>query len=378
MLSVGPVRSGKTFANMVGFLLFTQSLAESFEHLILGKNVDTLESACIKPMMKLAEGLGVDSHYRAHKSWLRVGSQEYHCRGGESELSAKQIQGLTCHSGLFDEVTLFPRSFYEMGLSRLSFSDSKLWASCNPEGPTHYIKKALDDGKFDKVFDFQFKDNPTLSVETRRRLETLYDGVFYERKIKGVWAAAEGLIFPNFKLTTTAGPYSLKKTAIGVDVGNSSTSALLCLATYENDKHRIIDETTLKGRRGSGRTDDEICQAVAKMAVDHDSEIVIIDPSAASTYEALRAFPQRKWRVKRAKNAVIPGIRHCGAALASGKVTIDPKCKNLIEELEGYQWGPEERPIKANDHHCDAIRYVIMNEVKRARNFGPVLLPAGL
>ena len=381
LLSCGPVRSGKTFANTLGFLLFTQSLDQPYEHLILGRNQDTLDSACIKPMTKLAEALGVDSHYRPHKSWLRIGRQEYHVRGGENTASASAIQGLTAHSGLFDEVTLFPRPFFEMGLSRLTFPDSKLWASCNPEGPVHFIKTDfMDAGKFDAVFDFEFKDNPALSKETRQRLESLYAGVFYERKIKGVWAAAEGLVFPIFKITQSppGRGSKLKSCALGVDVGNATTSAILAMQNYQNDKHRIIDERTLRGKRGSGRTDDEIVQAVAEIAAEHGAEVVIVDPAAASTIEALRAYPQRKWRVKRAKNQIIPGVRHTGAALASGKVTISPKCKELIKELEGYQWGENEKPKKENDHHADALRYLCMSEVKRAMNYGPIPLPHGL
>ena len=151
----------------LGFLLYSQSQPKPYEHLICGKNADTLESAVIKPMMKLAKGLGVDSHYRPHKSWLRIGRQEYITRGAENNASAAAIQGITAHSGLFDECTLYSRDFWEMALSRLTFHDSKAWASCKPEGPGHYLKTDfLDAGKFDAAFDFGFEDNPSLSKKT--------------------------------------------------------------------------------------------------------------------------------------------------------------------------------------------------------------------
>jgi phage terminase large subunit len=43
---------------------------------------------------------------------------------------------------------------------------------------------------------------------------------------------------------------------------------------------------------------------------------------------------------------------------------IHPRCKNLIEELEGYRYADKkgksnikEEPIKLADHACDALRY---------------------
>lgn len=384
LLSCGPVRSGKTFANVLGFLLYTQSQPKPLEHLILGKNVDTLTSAVIKPLREIAKGLGVDSHFRPHKSWLRIGKQTYHVRGGESNASAGAIQGLTCHSGLFDECTLYPREFWEMGLTRLSLPGSKLWASCNPEGPLHFIKTDfLDAGKFDRVYEFDLdKDNPSLTKDYIERTKSTYQGVFYERKIKGVWAAAEGLIYPLFKTAHIFSPGAgakLTRSAISVDVGNATTTAILCGKAYSTNRAHICDEKKLEGRRGSGRTDDEIVQVVSEMAEAHDAEIVICDSAASSTIAALQSHPKRKFKVKRARKEVIPGIRHTGAALASGKVKISPKCQETIKELQSYQWAQgTEKPLKQNDHFCDALRYYTMSEIKRTINPGPVPLPAGL
>ena len=164
-------------------------------------------------------------------------------------------------------------------------------------------------------------------------------------------------------LTRTWG--KLKRVAIALDVGNASTTAILCGKTYSTNRAHIYDEKTLKGKRGSGKTDDEIVQAVAEMASEHDAEIVIVDSAASSTIEALKSYPQRKWKVKLAKKQVIPGIRHTGAALASGKVQISPKAQETIKELQGYQWGKDEKPLKQDDHHCDALRYYTMSEIKR-------------
>ena len=379
LLSCGPVRSGKSFACMIGFLLYTQSLDESFEHLILGKNKEALKSAIVQPMMQYGRALGAEAYFRDHKSWLKIGRQEYHVRAGaEGSNAARQIQGLTCHSSLLDEAALFPPDFFNMGLSRCSHENSKIWCSTNCEGPSNFLKKDwIDRGKFDVLFDgesaFSFSDNPSLDARTRARLESSFHGIFHDRKIKSLWAAASGVIFEHFRIVQSIG-VQIKSTALSVDVGNGTISAILAMQNLQNEKHHLADEIQLKKA-----SDDEIVEAVRAMAIKHNAERVIVDPSAVSTIQALRADKEKgNWRIRKAKNAVLPGIRHLGAALQSQKLTISPKCEKLTRELGGYVWGENEKPKKENDHSIDCARYLSMSEIKRTINHGPVALPAGL
>ena len=48
---------------------------------------------------------------------------------------------------------------------------------------------------------------------------------------------------------------------------------------------------------------------------------------------------------------------------------ISPRCDKLLTEIDSYVWDEspaarnEDKPVKANDHGCDALRYwVMMNE----------------
>jgi hypothetical protein len=42
------------------------------------------------------------------------------------------------------------------------------------------------------------EDNPSLSAEVLERYKSMYSGVFYDRYIKGLWVAAEGLVYTVF------------------------------------------------------------------------------------------------------------------------------------------------------------------------------------
>src|SRR5574343_599291 len=40
------------------------------------------------------------------------------------------------------------------------------------------------------------------------------------------------------------------------------------------------------------------------------------------------------------------------------RLTVNPDCKNTINEFESYIWKPnKDEPVKENDHAMDAIRY---------------------
>jgi phage terminase large subunit len=60
---------------------------------------------------------------------------------------------------------------------------------------------------------------------------------------------------------------------------------------------------------------------------------------------------------------------------ALGKLLINKKCRYLINELLGYVWDEkaaehgDERPVKTNDHNCDALRYGIATVVYSKRRF---------
>lgn len=93
--------------------------------------------------------------------------------------------------------------------------------------------------------------------------------------------------------------------------------------------------------------------------------MVVIDPSAEGFILQLKEDAPRL-RIRRADNAVLEGIQLVASALDAGILMIHPRCKHLIDEIQGYSWDPkaqlhgEDRPVKTADHACDALRYALM------------------
>ena len=86
----------------------------------------------------------------------------------------------------------------------------------------------------------------------------------------------------------------------------------------------------------------------------------IIDPSAASFITLLSR--RKGYLVSHADNDVRDGIRETATCLRNGRIKISSKCRNLLNEMQGYVWDDssgEDKPIKVNDHAADALRYFV-------------------
>lgn len=95
---------------------------------------------------------------------------------------------------------------------------------------------------------------------------------------------------------------------------------------------------------------------------------MIVDPSAASFITKLR---ERRYRVIKADNDVLNGIRETQTAMNSCEIKFTPGLTNLFKEFASYVWDDkasqkgEDKVVKAHDHAMDAMRYFVMQVIKR-------------
>ena len=110
------------------------------------------------------------------------------------------------------------------------------------------------------------------------------------------------------------------------------------------------------------KTDSQYADDMAAFMGDDPEFIcsIIVDPSAASFIQELRG---RGYQVIGADNNVLDGIRVMNTFFANKKLMIHERCKGLIDELHSYVWDDkatahgEDKPVKEQDHGCDATRY---------------------
>jgi PBSX family phage terminase large subunit len=287
-----------------------------------------------------------------------------HLVGASDERAVSKIQGSTLATAYVDEAATVPSVFWRMLLSRLSIPGAQLLATCNPEGPAHWLKKEfIDNSTLDlKHFHFTLYDNPSLDESYKENLKKEYTGVWYKRYILGEWTVAHGLVYDsldedNFYDESICNPAYY---VAGLDYGTTNPTACVIAAINPNayPQIQIIDEYYYDGaKHGRAKTDSELADDIKTFIGSRPVQSLFIDPAAASLKLELR---RRDLPVVDALNDVVTGIKITSKFIAGKNLVIHNSCRKLKEELYGYAWDPKaadrgfDKPVKQNDHACVA------------------------
>ena len=364
----GAVRSGKTMAMGLSFFLWAMTCFDGQRFGICGKTIESLRRNVLAEILPKLEGLGGKWKEKRSENLLTVQfrgrENRFYIFGGRDESSASLIQGITFAGVLLDEVALMPRSFVEQACARCSVTGSRLWFNCNPAGPSHWFYRTWiqeAEGRNALRLHFTMEDNPSLSEQIRERYRRLYTGVFYRRFILGEWAQAEGRVYDFFSGDMVGkAPASCDKWYISCDYGTVNPTSMGLWGRNGESWYRVKEFYFSSRQQQRQMTDEEYAEALKKLAGGRPITAVIVDPSAASFMEVLR---RRGWRVKKAVNDVISGIRLTSDCLKNGKIVICEGCNDCIREMEEYVWDlsseGRERVKKEHDHAMDDMRYFV-------------------
>jgi len=320
----------------------------------------------LEELLPLLENMGFHCEQKVSRNILevRLGGRKntVYLFGGRDESSAALIQGITLAGALLDEVALMPRSFVEQTVARCSVTGSKLWFSCNPESPAHWFyREWICKAEEKKALRLQFRmeDNPGLSEEVLERYKTMFQGTFYRRFVLGEWVAAEGLIYDFFDESFVGeAPEGLSEWYISCDYGTLNPTSMGLWGKKDGVWYRVAEYYYDARAERKQKTDEEYADELARLAGGRDVRAVIIDPSAASFCETLR---RRGWRVRKADNQVLSGIRTTARLLKQRKLVICRECEDAVREFALYRWEEQgdgqDRVRKEDDHAMDEIRY---------------------
>lgn len=382
IIADGAIRAGKTLCMSLSFVLWAMTTFNGESFAMCGKTVGSFRRNVLFWLKIMLYGRGYHCEEKRSDNLVIIsrGDTEnyFYIFGGKDERSQDLIQGITLAGVFLDEVALMPESFVNQATGRCSVDGSTMWFNCNPEYPSHWFKvnwidKAKDKGLL--YLHFTMDDNLSLSEKVKERYKRMYTGVWYERFILGLWVLAEGLIYPMYRDAIADPPDGQMPSeyCLSIDYGTQNAFSAGLWGKYGHVWWRV-DEYYYSGREtGVQKTDEEYAQDLNKwleplFSPDEKTGIAryneyqklptIIDPSAASFIVLLRK--RGNYKVLQADNAVADGIRETATALKLGLVKISPKCANWKKEAEGYVWdkkATEDKPVKANDHAMDEMRY---------------------
>jgi len=371
----GAVRSGKTLCTGLSFFCWAMSSFRDRNFALCGKTIVSVRRNLLEELLPLLERMGFRCEQKVSRNILKVRlggrTNTFYLFGGKDEGSAAHIQGITLAGALLDEVALMPRSFVEQAAARCSVTGSKLWFSCNPESPGHWfyrewILKAEE--KRALRIPFAMTDNPGLSDEVLERYRTMFEGTFYRRFVLGEWVAAEGLVYDFFNEDYVSQPPEgeAEEWYISCDYGTLNPTSMGLWGRWKDRWYRVAEYYYDAREEHRQKTDEEYADALAELAGGRQITAVVADPSAASFIETLR---RRGWRVKKADNQVLSGIRLTAHLLKERRLVICAGCADAIREFGLYRWEEhtdgQDRVRKEHDHAMDEIRYFAATIVGR-------------
>ena len=362
----GAVRSGKTLCMGLSFFCWAMRSFRGQSFGLCGKTVTALRRNLLNTLAPVLRELGFQWEEKVSQNKVTVrfggGENTFYLFGGKDEGSAALIQGITLAGVLLDEAALMPRSFVEQACARCSVEGSRLWFSCNPEGPEHWfykewVQKAEERNAL--YLHFTMEDNPALSPRMIRRYARSFSGTFYRRFVLGEWVAAEGRVYDFFdeSFVRPVPEGEMEQWRISCDYGTVNPASFGLWGKKNGVWYRVKEYYYDSRAEKRQKTDGEYADELEKLAGGRNIRKVVVDPSAASFIELLR---RRGWTVEKADNDVLAGIRTTAELLRKGELVICAPCTDAIREFSLYCWDEKavgDRVKKIHDHAMDDIRY---------------------
>ena len=368
----GAIRSGKSMSIAYGFLRFMHEFRPGTRFLIAAPEVTQIKEVQLAYIEQACNELGV--YYEGHKATrktLKVGPYIIHTQNARQVGNDAAIKGLSFGGTWIDEAAECDPAFIKTVIGRHLVKDitPKIILSCNPKGARHWLKKDyIDKAGINpdiKRIQFELADNPTMDDKFIRMVKSTLTGAALQRDVFGQWVDEEGLIYPNvIPVELKDLPLPVARYFLAVDYATSSVTSALLIGGYEDGTFAVLDEWRHDARKAlTGElTSEEQADRILSWVGDRTLKSVVIDPSAAPLRVAIkRVFTGVP--ILKGKNDVVPGIQLTKALLANGTLKIASNCKDVLDEIGQYSWDEkaaekgEDKPIKMNDHACDALRY---------------------
>lgn len=386
---IGSVRSGKTYISAMKFSLFVVAVApKEQEFLFVGKTLTTLKRNVLNLILSFV-GRNNFRYSIAKKEGVLFG-HKIHLEGANDETSEQKIRGMTLAGAYCDEITLYPQSFVQMLLSRLSVPNAKLYATCNPDSPSHFIKtEYIDNEELNKsVWNFLLTDNTFLPKEYVESITKEYSGVFYNRFILGQWVRAEGVIYtlfaddPSAFLLPVDQSYDdIIKINIGVDFGGSrSATSFVCTGFTRGLRNVIILESERHPEELTPDGLNDIFVEFAEKCLNKYGKPIDVyaDSSEQVLIRGIRTAALKKRLKVMVHNArkmpIIERILIVNKLIGLGRFWVNRHCVDVTKALQDAVWDENKDNERLDDFSSDidtldAMEYSIephFNELSRS------------
>lgn len=381
--------SDRRFKLLVAGARFGKSLATARE-MVLELAAMPLRGWIVAPSYALArpefrflqESLRQAGHCASWRGGGREGASSLvTCAGAEvwalSAGAPENLLGEELDWLLLCEAAHLPRDVFERYLRpRLGTRLGRLVAGGTPRGSNwlHELYLRAGAGQDWLCLRFATWDNPGIAAAEIESARALLPPEVFDEQYGAEFTGRAGRVYPQFQRASHVRELQPPPGALlvrGLDFGFTSPSACVWLARDGQDRLLVLRELY-----APGLTMDELARAMAEVEQQLAAPGLVTGPAWADPAGALQIETLRRLGVdaRPAENALAGGIDLVRAAMAprpdgTPGLLVDPRCVNLLRELEGYRWqdlggAAAARPLKGDDHCLDALRYAVV-EISR-------------
>ena len=397
IIADGAIRSGKSVAMSLGFVIWAMSEFEACNFAMCGKTIGSFRRNVLfwLKLMLRSRGYSVSEQRTENLVIVRRGSVEnyFYVFGGKDERSQDLIQGITLAGVFFDEVALMPESFVNQATGRCSVDGSKFWFNCNPGSPAHWFKTGWIDKRADKrllYLHFTMDDNLSLSEAVKERYRSTYTGVFFKRYILGEWKSADGVIYRQFaddpeRFILDEVPADIIIGTMGLDFGGNGSAHAGCLVGITRGYRSIVilDEYYRKEVIDPGTLTGDVCGFVQRSQAQCRATSIWCDSAETTLIKGIRTEVFARHIPVEVRNArkgeIIDRIRLCDMLMSQGRFFIMRRCRHTIAALSEAVWDSKS-PTKdrrlddgsTNIDSLDALEYALEPHANRLIEFGGI------
>ena len=342
----------------------------------------TIRRSVFNEITKSISSMGLKKYFAINKSDMIIT-----CKRNEKQIlfcgldDPEKVKSITPQNGVLErifieEATEIRRDAYLQLKKRLrgnSVHSKHIIMAFNPILKSHWIYKDFFGGWQDDKTVYEddktlivkttYKDNIFLTAEDRKLLEDETDPYFYNVYTLGNWGVLGNVIFKNWSVEDLSDriPY-FDKLYHGCDFGFSNDpNALIKVHLNKAKKEIYIFDEWYQ----AGMTDDELLSVCGQFC---GNDYLICDSAEPKTIDFLAANNVKAVGAVKGADSVNRGIRW----LQGYKIIIDIHCQNFKNEIEQYHWQEDKygnamaKPVDANNHLLDALRYALNDEILAA------------
>jgi phage terminase large subunit len=256
---------------------------------------------------------------------------------------------------------------------------SQIIFDTNPSFPTHWLKRWADGGRCER-FPSRHEDNPTVTPEYLKVL----DGLTGHRRLRlrdGLWAAAEGAVYPEWDASLhLVDPFLVPaswRRFRSIDFGY--TNPFVCQWwAVDGDGRIYLYREIYKTKtivEDHAKAIKEAEPGVHETVADHDAEDrATADRHGVASVKAtkdvtvgIQAVSNRLRKAGDGKPRLFV-FRDCRVGGPDQGLSDSKKPTCTAEEFDGYCWQPgkdgkplKEEPVDVDNHGMDAMRYAVMH-----------------